>query len=241
MQSESIGALAAALAKAQGAIKPAVFDKEVNTNTYKFKYATLATLWDTARDALAINGLAVTQTTDIDSGGNILLVTTLLHASGEWIGGVYPVRAKDNMPQTLGSAITYARRYALSAILGLVSDDDDDGNAANGNQAQHKPAAQAPKPNGAPRQATPPHPADDEHSGNPFTDDEKLSLAKLNAIGADLYRDKWGDDKRHELVKQITKGRTSSSKQLSQDEFDNLCAWMSKKIEERKAKQAVTA
>lgn len=142
MQSETIGAIAAALAKAQGEIAPAPMDRD---NTFfKAKYATLTSLWESARAALSANGLAVTQVTDFDANGEIVLLTTLLHSSGEWIGGVYPIRTADQKPQTLGSALTYARRYAFGALVGLTSDDDDDGNGAQ-NGAQAKPQ-QAPPP-----------------------------------------------------------------------------------------------
>ena len=143
MQSETIGSLAAALAKAQGEISPAPMDRD--NPFFKSKYATLTSLWESARAALSANGLAVTQVTDFDANGEIVLLTTLLHSSGEWIGGVYPIRTADQKPQTLGSALTYARRYAFGALVGLTSDDDDDGNGAQngGAQQQTRPTAAA--------------------------------------------------------------------------------------------------
>ena len=155
MQSETIGALAAALAKAQGAIKPAPMDRD--NPFFKSKYATLTSLWESARAALAANGLAVTQATDFDNDGKIVLVTTLMHSSGEWIGSVYPVDPVDRKPQSLGSAITYARRYAFGALVGLSSDDDDDGNAGNGNGAQQSAtnAVQPSRKKEAPPQSNP--------------------------------------------------------------------------------------
>ena len=153
MQSETIGALAAALAKAQGAIKPAPMDRD--NPFFKSKYATLTSLWESARAALAANGLAVTQATDFDNDGKIVLVTTLMHSSGEWIGSVYPVDPVDRKPQSLGSAITYARRYAFGALVGLSSDDDDDGNAGNGAQQSATNAAQPSRKKEAPPQSNP--------------------------------------------------------------------------------------
>lgn len=152
MQSETIGALAAALAKAQGQIRPAPMDRD--NPFFKSRYATLTSLWESARAALAANGLAVTQATDLDNAGNIVLITTLMHSSGEWVGSVYPVWPADKKPQTIGSAITYARRYAFGALVGLSSDDDDDGNEANGNHAPAKqqevrPAKQPAAPSAA--------------------------------------------------------------------------------------------
>lgn len=82
--------------------------------------------------ALAKNGLSVVQSTDLADNGDVVLITTLnaRKRRTDW-PGVYPVRATDNKPQTLGSALTYARRYAFGALVGLTSDDDDDGNAAS--------------------------------------------------------------------------------------------------------------
>jgi hypothetical protein len=122
MQSETIGALAAALSKAQADITGAL--KDSSNPFFKSKYADLASCWDSCRKQLAANGLSVIQTTRMTEHG-LLLVTTLAHSSGEWIGGEMPVLTKDASPQGQGSGLTYARRYALAAIVGLAQIDDD--------------------------------------------------------------------------------------------------------------------
>ena len=122
MQSETIGALAAALSKAQADITGAL--KDSSNPFFKSKYADRASCWDACRKQLAANGLAVIQTTDVTDSG-VVLVTTLAHSSGEWMRGVLPIVAKDSGPQAQGSGITYARRYALAAIVGLAQIDDD--------------------------------------------------------------------------------------------------------------------
>ena len=122
MQSESIAALAAALSKAQADITGAL--KDSSNPFFKSKYADLASCWDACRKQLAANGLCVIQTTGMTDAG-LVLITTLAHASGEWIVGHLPVAAKDSSPQAQGSGITYARRYALAAIVGLAQIDDD--------------------------------------------------------------------------------------------------------------------
>lgn len=122
MQSETIGALAAALSKAQADITGAL--KDSSNPFFKSKYADLASCWDACRKQLAANGLSVIQTTEWNPNG-VMLMTTLAHTSGEWIRGELPIRAKDESPQAQGSAITYARRYALTAIVGLAQIDDD--------------------------------------------------------------------------------------------------------------------
>ena len=122
MQSETIGALAAALSKAQADITGALKDSQ--NPFFKSKYADLASCWDACRKQLAANGLSVIQTTQMTDQG-LMLVTTLAHSSGEWIAGEMPVLTKDASPQGQGSGITYARRYALAAIVGLAQIDDD--------------------------------------------------------------------------------------------------------------------
>ena len=124
MQSDSIGALAAALSKAQADITGAL--KDSSNPFFKSKYADLASCWDACRKQLAANNLAVIQTVYVHwDKDESVLATTLAHSSGEWIRSELPIRAKDASPQAQGSAITYARRYALAAIVGLAQIDDD--------------------------------------------------------------------------------------------------------------------
>jgi hypothetical protein len=124
MQSETIGALAAALSKAQADITGAL--KDSSNPFFKSKYADLASCWDACRKQLAANNLAVIQTVSVNwERDESVLVTTLAHSSGEWVRSELPIRAKDASPQAQGSAITYARRYALAAIVGLAQIDDD--------------------------------------------------------------------------------------------------------------------
>jgi hypothetical protein len=135
MQSPSIGAIAAALAKAQGEFKPAF--KDASNPFFKSKYVDLAGAIEACRAALSNHGLAVVQT--MEDGERLRLSTTLIHASGEWISSQYPVIPVKNDPQGIGSALTYARRYSLMAIVGLAAEDDD-GNAASGREPTAQPA-----------------------------------------------------------------------------------------------------
>ena len=151
MLSENITELAGALAKAQAEMRHAEFDK-MNPH-FKSKYASLSSIWDAVREPLTKNGLSVVQTFCPDhADGEIKLVTILMHQSGQSIQSTMrmPLTKKD--PQGMGSAASYARRYALAAMVGATSDDDDDGNAAsrgngsaNGNGRKPAPA-QAPQP-----------------------------------------------------------------------------------------------
>jgi hypothetical protein len=122
MQSSEIGKLAEALAKAQSQMQAAL--KDSSNPFFKSKYADLSSVWNSCREPLTRNGLAVIQTTD-GADGVIELITTLVHSSGEFIRGRLPLKPVKSDPQGVGSAISYARRYGLSSIVGVVQEDDD--------------------------------------------------------------------------------------------------------------------
>lgn len=138
-RSDSIAQLAAALAKAQPAIAPAI--KDANNPYFKSKYADLGEVWRVVQAAFAPQGLSVIQIPEAAENGAVTLTTIIMHETGEWIAGTMPVRVQKDDPQGVGSGITYARRYALSAMCGVVAEDDD-GEAAmgrsNGN-GHHQP------------------------------------------------------------------------------------------------------
>jgi hypothetical protein len=141
-QSPSVGKLAGALAKAQGTMQPAAKDKE--NPFFKSKYADLASIWESIRKPLASNELCIIQTTVIRDRALILL-TTLAHSSGEWIRAEYPINPLKNDPQGVGSALTYARRYAVAAITGASTEDDDGEGAVRGrDQGRHNRGPQLP-------------------------------------------------------------------------------------------------
>lgn len=152
MESETIGKIADALAKAQGEMQNAAKDKD--NPFFKSTYADLASVWDACRQPLAKNGLAVVQLLNMPEPGRLILTTKLIHSSGEWFGSQVPVVPVKQDPQGVGSAITYMRRFTLSALVGIapaekpteddVHDDDDDGNAASDVQKMKGPVI-APK------------------------------------------------------------------------------------------------
>jgi hypothetical protein len=130
-QSESIATLAAAFVKAQAAMEGA--KKEATNPFFKSKYADLGEVWRVVKEAFAPHGLSVIQLPETcPTTGTVTLTTTLLHESGEWLSGTMPVRVAKDDPQGVGSGITYARRYALAALCGVVADADDDGEAGMG-------------------------------------------------------------------------------------------------------------
>ncbi len=132
--STEIGELAKALAQAQGEMRPAGFDA-INPH-YKSKYSKLPAVWDACREPLSKNGLCVMQTIS-EQDGKVYLTTTLAHSSGQWIKSILPVISTKADNHGMTSGITYSRRNALSAIVGVVSDDDDDGNECVKFQQSH--------------------------------------------------------------------------------------------------------
>lgn len=124
--SDKIAELAAALAKAQGEMSHAAKDRA--NPAFKARYADLASVLDACRAALAANGIAVIQAVSTAPGW-VDVTTRIVHASGEWAECTVGIAPVDGRAHAVGSAITYARRYGLAAMVG-VAPDDDDGNAA---------------------------------------------------------------------------------------------------------------
>lgn len=127
-QSPTVGELAKALAKAQGAMTSA--KKSAVNPHFKSKYADLAEVIDSIRKPLSDNGIAFTQLNTTDESGTVSVTTMLMHESGEFIGSTFSAKPQQANVQGYGSTITYLRRYSAMAIAGLASDDDD-GQAAS--------------------------------------------------------------------------------------------------------------
>src|SRR5271170_1411410 len=156
--SETIGAIASALAKAQGELTNpeksliatirSPFPREGDRT---FRYASLASGLDIVRKSLGQHEIATVQTTAIDQEiGQIQLTTLLAHASGEWISSDWPVcpTSETANPHRMGAALTYARRYALFALVGIAGEDDLDAP-----DLEAAPQADANSPNGSAGQA----------------------------------------------------------------------------------------
>jgi len=186
-QSEQINELAAALAKAQGAMQNATMNR---TNPhFKSKYADLSSVLDAIRAPLASSGLAVAQTMLATERG-MTLRTTLMHSSGQFIATEYPLPATQR-PHEMGSALTYARRYSLSALVCNASDEDDDGNVAmatkpsngNGDTKRQNPHVTRPEDIFEPGADQDIEPQD--------MDVTQLSKAKAKALFAELQATLW--------------------------------------------------
>jgi len=128
MQSDNIGLLMEAMNRAQLKMVPA--KKEHENPFFKSKYADLATVWD-AVAPFREEGIVLTQSPAESPDGYIVLDTQLTHLSGQWMRSRLKMRLAKDDPQGAGSALTYARRYALGCMTGLVTEIDDDGNAAS--------------------------------------------------------------------------------------------------------------
>src|ERR1700720_964112 len=132
--SETIGAIATALAKAQGeltnpekSLTATIRSPFPEEGDRTFRYASLASGLDIVRKSLGQHEIATIQTTRIDeAAGQIRLTTLLVHASGEWISSDWPVCASSETaaPHRMGAALSYARRYALFALVGIAGEDD---------------------------------------------------------------------------------------------------------------------
>jgi hypothetical protein len=132
--SDRVGALAAALAKAQAEIAnpeksltATILSPFPREGSRTFRYAPLSSGLDLVRKCLGQHEIATVQTTAIDrDSGLIRLTTTLVHASGEWVSSDWPVCpvSETAAPHRLGAALTYARRYALFTLVGIAGEDD---------------------------------------------------------------------------------------------------------------------
>ena len=147
MTNGNLGELAAALAKAQAAFPRVLKDRTAKIAStkgeYSYKYADLASLLDAVRKPLSDNGLALTQPIEITDKG-MVLHTMLLHSSGTHLDSYYALATHDR-PQEMGSEITYSRRYTAGSILGIASEEDDDGAAAQHAAVRHSAFRGAPK------------------------------------------------------------------------------------------------
>ena len=143
--SESIGAIAAALAKAQAeltnpekSLVATIRASHPRDHDQTFRYAALSSGLDIVRKALGGHEIATVQTTAIDKeAGLIRLTTTLAHSSGEWLSSEWPVCpiAETAAPRRMGAALTYARRYALFTLVGIAGEDDLDAPDLQGGKA----------------------------------------------------------------------------------------------------------
>ncbi len=127
--SETIGAIAPALIKAQSQMQG--ISKEGKNPAFKSKYVTLDSILDTLRPILTSNGLMLTQgSQQPETMQSVTVESRIIHTSGEWISTTVTIPVTKPDAHGLGSALTYGRRYSVSALLAISADEDDDANGA---------------------------------------------------------------------------------------------------------------
>jgi hypothetical protein len=127
--SENIGAIAPALIKAQSQMQG--ISKEGKNPAFKSKYVTLDSILDTLRPILTSNGLMLTQgSQQPETMQSVTVESRIIHTSGEWISTTVTIPVTKPDAHGLGSALTYGRRYSVSALLAISADEDDDANGA---------------------------------------------------------------------------------------------------------------
>jgi len=220
-KSENIAELAKALSIVQSQLEGAKKDS-VNP-FFRSKYADLASVWDACRNLLGKNELAVVQTSSVIEGRDLVVNTTLMHSSGEWISGELAVPLPKNDPQGLGSALTYARRYGLSAMIGICPEDDDAESATPRKTEQKTTTKPSPE---ATRQTT--DSVKSETNSNP-QDKEKEAvktepLIDMKWLQTSLESINWADCGKYLREKYNVVGQTISEKvgklnSLQADEF----------------------
>lgn len=127
--SDQIDQLATALAKAQGEM--GVAHKNQKNPFFKSTYADFEAIIEASRPALSKNGLSVVQPPFVESEGKSILITILLHSSGQWIKSIAAHNPPKSDVQSLSSYNTYLKRMCYSSLVGVATSDDDDGNAAS--------------------------------------------------------------------------------------------------------------
>ncbi len=185
--SQTIGKISEALAKAQGMMKPAVFD--ASNPHFKSRYATLTSIMESCRAALSANNIAVVQGTSIDTELplRVSVTTLLIHSSGEWIKDTLSLRPAKDDAQGAGSAITYARRYSLASLVGVVADEDDDAEAAVGRtDKQAKPGSKKQPLVVVPNSDSPVKASDKSEPKPPVQNGRIAKIKEIFAISAKL-------------------------------------------------------
>jgi hypothetical protein len=177
-QSSEPATVYAALLRAREEFQPVVKSETADVGKFTYKYVDLGTVLAAVTPALTKHGLILVQTVDF-LAHNVVLLTRLVHVdSGTDIVSGYPLQpAKPNDPQALGSAITYARRYAILALLGLAPEDDDA-------QQASKPAHRQPPTTADNRPAD--HSRDKEEAGALRTLGQAKTLAELRQLWSGL-------------------------------------------------------
>ena len=205
--STEINKIFEALSKCQGQMESAKKDSE--NPFFKSSYADLSSCWETLRKPLTDNGLSVIQL-PMEGKDSLKLTTILGHNSGQWISSLIEVTPTKRDPQGLGSALTYARRYALMAITGIAPEDDDGNSGSDNNDNNNK--KQPPKRKSENKQ--------EENSIN----NNGLSDKQMKRLFAISKQQSWTEKD----IKIYYKSNfdIESSKELTREQYDEICDYM---------------
>lgn len=224
--------LAAALAKAQASFPAIEKTKTVRVKTrtggtYTFKYAPLDDVLHGLRPILNENGLALSQLLSMTPDGRPALRTLLLHEGGETLEDVCPLPVNGGeSAQEIGSAITYLRRYAVVSLLGIATEEDDDGNAASGNTRSGADTTATARENAEPTSG--------EADSTPAPDTSFKAPTGKRGGGADVL-----EKLRSELVDLVTQLGAVDSLQTVHKHADQAdVAWLKRQIKAAKASLA---
>lgn len=234
--SEHINELAEALAVAQGSFAKVTKGKtaKIETKTgpgYKYQYADLGEVIETTRPTLKEHGLSVVQMPSVGPDNRLTLCTMLMHKSGQWIRGEIPIQWNGGDPKSLGSLLTYLRRYTYTGAIGVATEEDDDGQAAG----------TAPKPDAPKRPAPPKLPA---KSTEEATADEMqrpagngVKVSFINSQGrafdmteADALKRLYGAAEAHETVDDATFARIVNANALWLPEKAEATLWQARQM-----------
>jgi hypothetical protein len=228
--------LAKALAKAQGEFPAIPKDKTVTKKgfskasgkefEYGYNYADLTTIIDCLRPVLSKNGLCFTQSIVENDKGALNLKTTLFHDSGQSLESLYPVIYSNGDAQILGGAVTYAKRYALSALLGVSPDDDLDANESSSEEFKpsSKPVAK-PQAQAAPKPTPPvaPKPINPAPKPTNQADNVKISQQQAESLKSLGMTAGWSmEDMSHEIYVRYSILKWSDLTQAQLEEMKKL-------------------
>jgi hypothetical protein len=185
--STELAELAKALAAAQAEFT--AIPKDSANPFFQSKYAGLPKVVEVASPVLSKHGLSVSQFIGHDDQGDTL-TTWLLHQSGQFIRDTMRLRPVKNDPQSQGSATTYARRYSYMSVLGLVADDDDDGNQASQGSTQRSGGKSKASPSARQSRSSTPRTADPETGEIPEPPNVQAAIDKLDQDGRKQLQEK---------------------------------------------------
>jgi hypothetical protein len=224
---ESIAALAAALAKVQAELPTLERDRTVTVETkkgddYTYSYVTLAKLSGVVLPLLAKHGLSFTAMPGLGSDGKMAVRYSLMHETGESLSGEFPVSGEGGI-QMIGGRISYIRRYCLAAVVGVAADEDDESQLADDGPRTAQRAAgrqQEPKQRGATAQrSAPPPPLPGEESAPP----EQITGPQLTKLHTVFSAVGWTDrDDRLRAASALVGRPLDSSKAMTKAEAHTL-------------------